>query len=56
MSNYEALAVILAILLVAIAYIIVAKKNGQKCIGCSSSKSCGSKNTTEKCNCGCDKN
>lgn len=37
-----AIAVILALVGGAIAYIIKAKRSGQKCIGCPDSKTCGS--------------
>ena len=47
MGDYIAIAVIVVILAAAITYIIRAKKNGAKCIGCPHGKSCGS------CNCGC---
>lgn len=47
--------VLLAIVVVAVGgasvYIYRAKKNGQACIGCPSSKQCGSK----QCSCGCEK-
>jgi len=36
----------------AVAYIIKAKKNGAKCIGCPDSGSCGG-NCGGSCNCGC---
>ena len=45
------IAVILLIIGAATAYIIKAKKSGQKCIGCPYSKSCGTKNGG--CGCGC---
>ena len=50
MGDYIAIAVIVVILAAAITYIIRAKKNGAKCIGCPHGKSCGS------CNCGCSNN
>ena len=37
----------------AVAYIVRAKKNGQKCIGCPGSKTCSSKKNGG-CGCGCD--
>lgn len=33
--------IIMAILLLAVLYIVKAKKRGQKCIGCPNSKQCG---------------
>lgn len=45
------IAVILLIIGAATAYIIKAKKSGQKCIGCPHSKTCGTKNSG--CGCGC---
>ncbi len=41
--------VLILVLAASIGYIIKAKKNGAKCIGCPSSKECG----THSCNCGC---
>lgn len=49
MTDIIIVAVIVVIIMLAAGYIIKAKKSGQKCIGCPSSKECGSKN----CNCGC---
>ncbi len=51
MDSINLVDVIVTIILIAIiggalAYIIKAKKNGQKCIGCPSSKQCGG-----SCNC-----
>lgn len=42
--------ILVAILGGAIAYIVKAKKSGQKCIGCPYSKTCGKNGA-----CGCDK-
>lgn len=39
-GDYIAIAAILVILGLAVFYVIRAKKNGQKCIGCPSAKSC----------------
>ena len=44
-------AVIVLILGGAIAYIIKAKKNGKKCIGCPESCSCNAKKGDKKCSC-----
>lgn len=51
MNTTEMIAVIAIVLIVggAVAYIIKAKKNGQKCIGCPYSKQCSG-----KCNGGCN--
>ena len=46
-------AVVIVILGGAIWYIIKAKKNGAKCIGCPSGENCCSK---KSCNYGCDEN
>ncbi len=72
MTDIIILAILLVILGAAIAYIVRAKKNGARCIGCSSGScsrakmstgygcSCGSsKADTDKtatCNCGCSNN
>ena len=55
MGDYIALGLIVVVLVAAITYIIRAKKNGAKCIGCPvGCKSCsGSKNKTSCC-CGCN--
>ena len=46
--------VLIVIIGLACAYIIKAKKNGEKCIGCPMSKQCGSKNQEgTECGCGC---
>ncbi|MBE6674532.1 MAG: FeoB-associated Cys-rich membrane protein [Ruminococcaceae bacterium] len=45
------IAVIVAIVGGALAYIIYAKKSGKKCIGCPDSKSCSGK--CGSCGCGC---
>jgi len=44
--------VLIMVLALSITYIIKAKKSGAKCIGCPSSKECGSNNNTS-CGCGC---
>lgn len=46
-ENIVIIVVIALVLVMSVGYIIKAKKNGVKCIGCSSSHECG------KCNCGC---
>lgn len=48
MENIIAIIVILLIIGLAVFYIIRAKKQGQKCIGCPLSKTCSS---NKKCNC-----
>ena len=48
MSDFIIIVVVAAILILAGRYVCKAKKNGQKCIGCPNSKTCGSKS----CNCG----
>lgn len=47
LENIIIVAVVLIIVGAASLYIYKAKKNGNKCIGCSAGKSCKS------CNCGC---
>lgn len=49
MTDIIIVAVLVLIIGSASLYIYRAKKSGQKCIGCPSSKECGSKN----CSCGC---
>lgn len=41
MANVISVIVIVVILAAAITYIVKAKRSGQKCIGCPSSKTCG---------------
>ncbi len=48
MDNFIIIAIIVAILGLAISYIVREKKSGAKCIGCPQSKTCGG------C-CGCKK-
>lgn len=45
MENAILIAVLVAILGGAVAYIVKAKKSGVKCIGCSAGGSCGGKNS-----------
>ena len=45
--------IVLAILFVAITYIMKAKKSGVKCIGCPHAKTCGSKSCSSKSRCNC---
>ena len=47
----EIIAIIAVVLIVggAVAYIIKAKKSGQKCIGCPDSKTCSSGGCSGKC-------
>ena len=51
LTEIIAIAAIVLILGGAIAYIIKAKKSGQKCIGCPHSKSCSA--AKGGCSCGC---
>ncbi len=44
MENWIAGAVLLIVIIVAIVYVIRAKKNGKKCIGCPNASCCPSKN------------
>ena len=52
MEPIEIIAIIAIVLVVggAVAYLIRAKRRGQKCVGCPYSKECGN-----KCNCNCNK-
>lgn len=53
-------AIIIAILVIliggAIWYIVKAKRNGAKCIGCSAGGNCSSKSSGCSCGCGCGEN
>jgi hypothetical protein len=48
-DNVIAIAIIAAVVGLAAAYIIKAKKAGKKCIGCPYADSCG-----KRCNCKCE--
>ena len=48
MTNMIIILVVAAIVALACWYVYKAKKNGQMCVGCPHSKTCGSKN----CSCG----
>lgn len=52
MTDFIIIAVVLALVAAVAAYIIRAKKKGQKCIGCPYSKECSSKG----CCCGMGEN
>ena len=49
MTNIIVIAVIVLVVGSAAAYVVRAKRNGKKCIGCPSGSSC------EECGCGCQK-
>lgn len=51
LGNIIAIAVIILVVGGATAYIIRAKKNGQKCIGCPDSKTCGGGSCNGNCSC-----
>lgn len=54
--NIILVVIIVLIIALAVLYIIKAKKNGQKCIGCPSSKSCSNvsiKENIKSCCCEC---
>ena len=53
MADFIVIAIVLAIVGGASAYIYNAKKNGARCVGCSHVGSCGKVNTSEGCGCGC---
>lgn len=50
--DYVIIGVIILIVGAAVAYIIKAKRSGQKCIGCPDSKTCGGACHSCSCNCG----
>ena len=52
-ADIIAIAVIALIIGGAVAYIIKAKRSGQKCIGCPDSRSCASRGGCQGCNGGC---
>ncbi len=57
MTDIIVSAVIVLIIGGAVFYIVKAKKNGKKCIGCPDGCSCSSKGKSGGCGCGCnDKN
>jgi len=45
--------VLIVIVGLAAAYVIKAKKNGQKCIGCPNGGCCSKKTDGSACSCGC---
>lgn len=51
MSNVLAILALILVLGGAITYIVKSKKNGAKCIGCPSCKSCSSKKNENSCSC-----
>lgn len=55
LGDYIGLGVIVAIVAVAVVYIVVKKKSGAKCIGCPAGcKACGDAKNKSKCCCGCN--
>lgn len=50
-TNIIVIAVIVLIIGGAVLYIVKAKLNGQKCIGCPHSKTCKSGKNNEQCSC-----
>lgn len=55
MENVIIVAVILVIVGLAASYVIKAKKDGRKCIGCPSGCNCHKTDAETKCCCGKDK-
>ena len=51
MDSVAVIAIVCAILVLAVGYIIKAKKRGVKCVGCADGGSCG--RSCGSCNCGC---
>jgi len=54
LTDWIVIGVIVLIVGGALAYIVWAKKKGQKCIGCPDSKTCGG--SCGSCSCGCHEN
>ncbi len=52
METVIAVVIVVAIVALAVGYIIKAKKRGVKCIGCPDGGSCGA-NSCSGCGCGC---
>ena len=51
-------AVLLVILVLAVRYLVKAKRSGARCVGCDAGGSCGcasERETEGKCQCGCGK-
>lgn len=53
MKDIIAIAILIVMIGAAVAYIVKAKKNGAKCIGCPSGCNCCSSGEEGSCNCGC---
>ena len=56
LADWIVVGVIILILTAVITYIVKEKKNGAKCIGCPSSKTCSAKQCGANTACGCSKN
>jgi len=54
MADYVIIAILVAVVGAAVAYIVKAKKSGRKCIGCPDG-CCSSGNGCSGCSCGCGK-
>ena len=54
MADYVIIAILVAVVGAAVAYIVKAKKSGRKCIGCPDGY-CSSGNGCSGCSCGCGK-
>lgn len=52
MVNIILTVIIIVAVAAAIAYIVKAKKSGQKCIGCPAAGTCGKGEGQSQCNCG----
>lgn len=56
MTDFIVILVVLIIVGFAAVYVVKAKKNGAKCIGCPAASKCSGKSgTTSGCSCGCNK-
>lgn len=55
-TNIIVVAVLVAVVALAVFYIVKSKKSGKKCIGCPDSGSCSAKKGGCSCCCGCSDN
>ena len=56
MADFIIVVVLLAIIGVAVSYVVKAKKKGVKCIGCPAGGECSRKDGASGCGCGCNGN
>ncbi len=55
MDNFIVIGIILVVVALAVFYIVKAKKNGTKCIGCPDSKNCSNKENGCSCCSSCNR-